>query len=1376
MNPLTKKLTLFALITISLLLTQSRSHGQNPDPVQVQVIANPAQSFVVCAREVQGDGSVILIPKDDGEPPDKPASTTLITTQPQTHLQLFSPSRCTPWQIQQHPFPAKGIIHSEWPFLAKFGQNGKKNNARRRHLQDNDGSFPFLLPPSGKAQPSISTMGGGSFGPDDDDQQHRRPYWHFSKDSGDIDLTLLGGFQLSQMLGDFLPDHAPWQAVINLLGMGNSPSNTLWVYPENQPEALTSIQVSPEEMEALADNLTGEQSLNWLIQKLRPDHREALIQQLLALQEAYDDSDAVLSEPALALIRERLVEVLDKSSTQIDLEFEHFRLRRDLEEATTEAIESLVLAHRPDTGTVYEDGEVNKLIYQAGDKPPKSDGVQFGNNGRTKGADDQSSEDQKSEDQEEESDEEVVKSKHPSVVSAVQGGTASPLRIVLIGQQNVGKSSLGRGLVKSNKYFTVTTPVNYDRDQGYRSNDIEIISLPGYGSPSLQGKKTISPDDLKTIIKPADLVILVTSNEGLNQYDQIAIRFLFENKIRFVIVRNKWSDYLDQLTRVLSPEDREKEAQKARKSVENEYRLVVKEARLDDNFCLIAFTDSYDLIKLNINELIDAIESSLSEGELKYWNRFLKSRVELFDLQQIISDIIIQEVEGNENPASVLEKSMKRIEDEIGRRYAVRVPYIFVLNSYVKTIKEKNAIDIIAREKEFLELHRMILMFRHDHNEFEQKIKELRNEHRKEKAELEERNRQLGYSLSNIRKVQQELDEKINSMQAAISDDVVNDLISTEREKIKRAKENTDKIQKVANKLVKLHKDLQENEKKKSWLYLFYDYYEYDKGKKEIEKQRACVMDELVITQSWQDKLEKELNNSHDNTMNALDSYGKKLAVVALKSRNHDIKPQEQKTDTSSAHAANPPVAANEDDADTISTMEYMYTILRSGESHELAGLNDFQRSYIHQKSKDAVETLETVTTYIAFHMLPYIQEEIDKKLEQSYHSPQHLGTREPMGIIEGHDSTSDKGVTQPVLSQPPKKHSPAPPKPPRTKTTPPDVAKMQPETAVGDETDTHLYESLQHLSIRDRMNLSEDHDSTSDEGAEDHDSTSDEGDTPSELPPLLKEQSLDLQMQMLQQKSFHIQQGQDTPPPATPPHMSEELKDKIKANIRGNWKDSKKLLDQINPKTRGTLKKRLAKTFELKRPPSSKLIFEEGFYRKGIIVLLLYSEGVTDTEMASISGSSDIIDWFQASEANFSVMAEELKASVDYAQWEPKYQTGYDDFLRQIFRAIQADPKVSTAAQPPTPKPLREPVNPVDPEAGEETDYSEAVSLLTDSLAQRHQRVAATGAIPLEGGSPFTSNLTRYLWIWAARTFDAVYSRMAAHARRTNEEQDECL
>ena len=477
MNPLTKKLTLFALITISLLLTQSRSHGQNPDPVQVQVIANPAQSFVVCAREVQGDGSVILIPKDDGEPPDKPASTTLITTQPQTHLQLFSPSRCTPWQIQQHPFPAKGIIHSEWPFLAEFGQNGKKNNARRRHLQDNDGRFPFLLPPSGKAQPSISTMGGGSFGPDDDDQQHRRPYWHFSKDSGDIDLTLLGGFQLSQMLGDFLPDHAPWQAVINLLGMGNSPSNTLWVYPENQPEALTSIQVSPEEMEALADNLTGEQSLNWLIQKLRPDHREALIQQLLALQEAYDDSDAVLSEPALALIRERLVEVLDKSSTQIDLEFEHFRLRRDLEEATTEAIESLVLAHRPDVGTVYEDGEVNKLIYQAGDKPPKSDGVQFGNNGRAKGADDQSSEDQKSEDQEE-SDEEGFgreNSRYSEVLRKIPVGRT----LVFVGKYNAGKSSLANRIV-GYRHFKDLVTENENTEMDYYLHGIKIRSMKGY--------------------------------------------------------------------------------------------------------------------------------------------------------------------------------------------------------------------------------------------------------------------------------------------------------------------------------------------------------------------------------------------------------------------------------------------------------------------------------------------------------------------------------------------------------------------------------------------------------------------------------------------------------------------------------------------------------------------------------------------------------------------------------------------------------------------------------------------------------------------------------------------------------------------------------
>ena len=106
---------------------------------------------------------------------------------------------------------------------------------------------------------------------------------------------------------------------------------------------------------------SAQQLLTWLTPKL--NGQEALINQLLTIQTQLSDTAPILEElndPVQELIRKRLGELLEMPDREFSLAFEQFRLERDLEDVFED-----LASHVPDTGTVYEGSEVDKLIRQA---------------------------------------------------------------------------------------------------------------------------------------------------------------------------------------------------------------------------------------------------------------------------------------------------------------------------------------------------------------------------------------------------------------------------------------------------------------------------------------------------------------------------------------------------------------------------------------------------------------------------------------------------------------------------------------------------------------------------------------------------------------------------------------------------------------------------------------------------------------------------------------------------------------------------------------------------------------------------------------------------------------------------------------------------
>ena len=635
MNLLIKKLIPFTLILTSLFLSQSHSHTNNPGTFQVQLLANPHQRFVVCGQKVHPDDSVVLVAKNHSEPPDKPASISFITLQHETTLQITSPARCTPEQIQDHPISGGDGLYSELPFAAYFVKKDKdkegEQNDEENSDQDEQG-IPFSLAPP--ALPKVTVSGGGAFGPDDDNQHQRKPYGYFRASSGDVDIDFA-------QQGDYLPDHISLQSIINMLGQQSSELHTLWVYQGNQTTPSTSIQVTSGQVEELIENQRDEYPLNWLLSKLRPDHQAVFVQDLLELQDAFSNTDHVFTDAVQALIAERLVELLGKSSAEIDLEFERFRLHRDIEELGEEVWESLVLAHRPDAEAVYEGGEVSKFIYQAGDNPPGSGKTQSGTGNRSAGRSGSSSDSDESKEQEQGKEEEV-RHKKPATVNRRSSQRVEPLRIVFFGRMSVGKSSLANLLI-GYKHFTEMdgetkgSVGNENGETPFKSPELIIRSLAGYDGWNEEEDNYIERNN----IKDSDIIVYVVDGP-IKPTDKKYIRYFHDKGQRVVFVRNKYQTAMKALLKAAGYDEseitedvrRDKNYQEsyleARKTIkgnfEKGYRKSLSDIELDSvpQVLLTECIEGEDFCDAN---LVARIRGLLTSEEAELWRAFRDARV-----------------------------------------------------------------------------------------------------------------------------------------------------------------------------------------------------------------------------------------------------------------------------------------------------------------------------------------------------------------------------------------------------------------------------------------------------------------------------------------------------------------------------------------------------------------------------------------------------------------------------------------------------------------------------------------------------------------------------------------------------------------------------
>ena len=676
MNPSTKKLTQFVLITA--FLFQGLSYARSSGTIQVQITANPAQSFVVCAGGAQGDGTVTL-EQEKNRPPGKPASAA-VTTQLQTNLQLTPP--CLPGQIRQYPYSAKGLIHSNQPFLAIFSQNSKLEKRGRKKHGAATLSHPFPL--STLSDVPYKLLGGSeAYGSNDENPSPKHPYWNQMQASGDIDLTMFSGLQLPKALGNYLPDGTSWQTLLSFLDGNSEPqTKTLWVYMEGDTDALTSIQVSREDMEELVASLQNNSSMNWLRNKLLQNQQQELLYPLEPMQDQLSATEMPLSPPVLELIREWLVEILDKPGIEIDLELEQFRLKGNPEEAVEEVAESLVLAsrsvtvlnqateqdnleqalpHKPDAETSYEGSDVEKLIHKAPLKGDNKTSESSKSGGASSGAGNDGNA-QRNPNAYEWSDEGQTPEKRQqgpgsgaAIVSPSNIHARKELTIRFVGRVNSGKSALANVLIGID-HFPVSANYSEKENDFVLNKDgrtLRIQSLQGHGRRvAASAEKAIGNKQFGT----ADIVILVIASP----LDEKDIEFLKEadrKGVKVIVVRNKMREVereIEQDQKIQLSIDREKaildQHEKLNKAFKKDLGEAGFSAEYQEQYNLV-FTDAQnDKIK-TLFDLNDEIIRKLNSSDQECWSIFTKD----IDAIKVILFMVSAECENIEDFSKCLE-------------------------------------------------------------------------------------------------------------------------------------------------------------------------------------------------------------------------------------------------------------------------------------------------------------------------------------------------------------------------------------------------------------------------------------------------------------------------------------------------------------------------------------------------------------------------------------------------------------------------------------------------------------------------------------------------------------------------------------------------
>ena len=874
---------------------------------------------------------------------------------------------------------------------------------------------------------------------------------------------------------------------------------------------------------------------------------------VLALQNAWSDSDVLpsLSPQMSELIMERLTEILETPSARIDLEFEHFRLSRDLEETSEEFVkemkERLVLALRPDMDNLYDTQNIKELIRQAhngkdkqggASQKPSAASLTSGNDGQAIGGK-QSGQHfgQKKEGGEEDQ-------QQPGAIDTGDLGAAShqpELVISFIGRFDVGKSSLANYLLN---YFAF--PVTDIRNKE-KEKDVDILpspqtglpqmrirSFPGYGAAGTNMQDWLQEHPGR--VSPSEVVIFVL-DKSMNETDFKVLRELVKRvpmeNIQFV--QNKFDRALAaELKSAESQKHSEVDPEKLKTELQNKKeeelnRYLTK--KLEKAGLSAQFEHKHLLYTSTVNtadgegllELLKAIRNNpanTSSDDL--WRGFIEQRMRFsFQLLKDWSTLFTERV----LTGGIAAFRIAINEQNQGNK----LPYISDEQAvmHLEEFKKYFKLDL---EQEILALQRNELFFKLraqavvDHA--------VRQEHEKQFTDIADKVAakltQMGF-LAKIRYVR----EQKQLLRKYVADEIS----SHQREQLETA------CKVYAN---GHHKKLAQCSRQHDW----FDWFSWSDDtviKRLKEKMNLASLAE-VRQRSQQEAAPPELSLIEQEKGKLEEELGKLARKFALYYMSSFYGPYIYQQKTS--------VLVTSSSSTATDTVDHASMLPASGSDSPVSPNN---------------APVQSITLSNRMQATDIHREEASDEEQEVSDGYDHLPPYVPSGL-----PTEEKHIYE-SLNDTPASNSGAPPKPPRV---------------------TSLY--------------------------------------------------------------------------------TKELAEFANENIAETAEKCKALIDQIRPGVRKKLKKVIKRQLGLKLLPSSESLFREGFYRKGIIVMLLFGEGISREgqfeELADIRGGWRIAQWLEQVD-DVSSLFDDFKSQTDYDQWSLDDQNHFDGFL-EILQIVIAERK----------------------------------------------------------------------------------------------------
>ncbi|WP_422411509.1 MULTISPECIES: GTPase domain-containing protein [unclassified Endozoicomonas] len=369
--------------------------------------------------------------------------------------------------------------------------------------------------------------GGGYLGHDDGDSFKRPPYFPF-QNKGDFTLTLLPVLRIPSDWRSYLPGNHWFHWV-----MGEpDPVSGVTLHIRFNGSSPSVMQLSQAEFRQLKAYMgSSQQLLQWLAPKL--SGREAFIHFFMDMTAGLSEQD----EGSRQQIEKQIGTLAEWPDHEFNLEFEWEQLGRTL--TGSDSVKDMTAGHEPDTVTIYEGEDINKLIYQAmfswlwGSEKTGARGSGSGNRaGSSQGGAERSGVGGNAQD--DENSERFLLDQMQAMSEIYSSPT---LRVVFAGMQDVGKSSLGNRLIGWEP-FKRTAVYNEAPDPVYRFHDVEIRSIKGYGGFGY-GSDYIKYQYLQDErIKQSDVIIFLFDKD-LTDHDGEAIKVLVENGNRIIFVCNK---------------------------------------------------------------------------------------------------------------------------------------------------------------------------------------------------------------------------------------------------------------------------------------------------------------------------------------------------------------------------------------------------------------------------------------------------------------------------------------------------------------------------------------------------------------------------------------------------------------------------------------------------------------------------------------------------------------------------------------------------------------------------------------------------------------------------------------------------------------------